>query len=87
MIDFKRTVNRNYLISRIKLYGYSLKTLGLALDPPISEGAVCKLISITHPYKDEGRIKQIAAVLYDSDVLLFPFMPVEQKGTNKGKAD
>lgn len=84
-MDFKRTVNRNYLISQIKLYGYTLKTLGLALDPPITEGAVCKLISPTHPYKDEARIKQIAAVLHESDILLFPFMPIEQKGSNKEK--
>ena len=82
-MEFIRTVNRNYIESLLRLRGLTFQALGEILDPPITQTAISKLLSPTHPYKDEGRIKQIAAVLKESDVLLFPFMPIEQKSKKK----
>jgi hypothetical protein len=86
-MEFVRTVNRNYIESLLRIKGLTFQALGEILDPPLTQTAISKLLSPTHPYKDEGRLKQIAAVFNESDVLLFPFMPTEQKGNNKGKAD
>jgi hypothetical protein len=82
-MDYKRTVNKNYLMAQLKMHGLTLKTLALSLDPPITESCMCKLSTIGHPYKNEGRIKQVASALHADDIHLFPFMPAEKKVNSK----
>ena len=63
MQKMKRTVNRNYIWSLLKLKGMTFKTLGESLTPPVTVSAVSRLLSLTDEYKDETRIKQVADIL------------------------
>jgi len=83
MQKMKRTVNRNYIWSLLKLKGMTFKTLGESLIPPVTVSAVSRLLSLTDEYKDETRIKQVADILNVADIFLFPFMPIGNEGIDE----
>jgi hypothetical protein len=57
--------------------GLTVEALALLLHPPLQRTAINRLVSPGDPYKTEKRIKEVAEILGEQDVLLFPFAPVE----------
>ena len=75
-MPYKRICNKEFLKIRLRMFGYTEESLGAACDPPLGRAAISHLISPTHPFKTEKRIKEVSGLLHASDVLLFPFLPV-----------
>lgn len=76
MPEYRRTCNREFVMIRLRMFGFTEESLGAALVPPMTRSAIAHLIRPTHPFKSEKRIKEVSALLHEPDELLFPFKPV-----------
>ncbi len=87
MPKYKRTVNKNLLLSLIKYNGHSFASLGKVLKPPLTRSVVCRICDPDHPHKPEKRILEISELFHVPHLILFPFVPVNgSKTKNQDKS-
>lgn len=77
MPKYKRTVNKNLLLSLIKFNGHNFASLGKVMKPPLSRSVVCRICNPDHPYKPESRILEISELFHIPHLILFPFVRIQ----------
>lgn len=71
--NHKRTVNKKLVMALVAYNGLNLVSLGKLCDPPVTNAALCMLLSGKYDYPNHRLIKQVCRIFNVLPKVLFPY--------------